>query len=184
VAAGDALQEVWSRGQQGVGGAVHRVSQRLPFPLPGVDSGNGGKSINRYLYDYCQRHGITFTRSRPCRKNDSRHVEQRNWTVVRRPVGYDRYSSRAALEQLGRVYQNVRLYTSSFQPAIKLKHKTRVGARVHKVYHEVRTPYRRLRGDHLPLGNTFHRGNTGWPPMGSRCPLPRSSTRNLVLPAM
>jgi hypothetical protein len=137
-------QEVWGKGQQRVGGAVHRVSERLPFPLLGLDSDNGGEFINQHLYDYCRRHGITFTRSRPYKKNDSAHVEQKNWTVIRRLVGYDRYSSKAAHEQLGRVYQNVRLYTNFFQPAMKLKHKTRVGAKVHKVYHEARTPYRRL----------------------------------------
>ena len=137
-------QEVWGKGQQRVGGAVHRVSQRLPFPLLGLDSDNGGEFINHHLYDYCQRHGITFTRSRPYKKNDSAHVEQKNWTVVRRLIGYDRYSSKAAFEQLGRVYQHLRLYTNFFQPTMKLKHKTRQGAKVHKVYDEARTPYRRL----------------------------------------
>jgi hypothetical protein len=137
-------QEVWGKGQQRVGGAVHRVSQRLPFPLLGLDSDNGGEFINQHLYDYCQRHGITFTRSRPYKKNDSAHVEQKNWTVVRRLVGYDRYSCTAAMEQLGRVYQHLRLYTNFFQPTMKLKHKTRQGAKVHKVYDDARTPYRRL----------------------------------------
>jgi hypothetical protein len=137
-------QEVWGKSQQRVGGAVHQVSRRLPFPLLGLDSDNGGEFINQHLYDYCQRHGITFTRSRPYKKNDSAHVEQKNWTVVGRLVGYDRYSTKAAFEQLGRVYQHLRLYTNFFQPTMKLKHKTRVGAKVHKVYDDARTPYRRL----------------------------------------
>jgi len=67
-----------------------------------------------------------------------------NWSVVRRLVGYDRYSSRAALEQLSRVYGLVRLYGNFFQPVMKLKHKSRQGAKVRKVYDEARTPYRRL----------------------------------------
>ena len=137
-------QGVWGKGQERVGGAVHRVSQRLPFPLLGLDSDNGSEFINHHLYDYCQRHGITFTRSRPYKKNDSCHVEQKNWTVVRRLVGYDRYNSKAAFEQLGRVYQHLRLYINFFQPTMKLKHKTRQGARVHKLYDDARTPYRRL----------------------------------------
>ena len=86
---------VWGKGQERVGGAVHRVRQRLPFSLLGLDSDNGSEFINQHLYNYCQRHGITFTRSRSYKKNDSCHVERKNWSVVRRLVGYDRYNSRA-----------------------------------------------------------------------------------------
>jgi hypothetical protein len=64
--------------------------------------------------------------------------------VVRRVVGYDRYTSKAALEQLGRVYSYLRLYVNFFQPVMKLKHKSREGAKVRKVYDEARTPYQRL----------------------------------------
>jgi hypothetical protein len=71
-------------------------------------------------------------------------VEQKNWSVVRRLVGYDRYSSREALEQLNRLYQLVRLYTNFFQPVMQLQHKTRHGARVHKVYDQATTPYQRV----------------------------------------
>ena len=71
-------------------------------------------------------------------------MEQKNWSVVRRLVGYDRYVSKAALEQLNRLYRRVRLYVNFFQPVMKLIHKTRHGARVHKVYDTASTPYRRL----------------------------------------
>jgi hypothetical protein len=137
---------VWGKGQDRVGSAVHHLSQRLPFPLLGLDSDNGGEFINQHLYEYCQRHRITFTRSRPYKKNDSAHVEQKNWSVVRRLVGYDRYSSKAALEKLNHLYSLVRLYGNFFQPVMKLKHKTRHGAKVHKVYDTARTPYQRLLG--------------------------------------
>ena len=96
------------------------------------------------LLAYCQRKEITFTRSRPYKKNDSAHVEQKNWSVVRRLVGYDRYSSKEALAQLNRLYQLVRLYTNFFQPVMQLQQKTRQGARVHKVYDQARTPYQRV----------------------------------------
>ncbi|MDP6348120.1 MAG: transposase, partial [Dehalococcoidia bacterium] len=109
-------QGVWGKGQERVGGAVHQIGQRLPFPFLGLDSDNGSEFINHHLYDYCQRKKITFTRSRPYKKNDSAHVEQKNWTVVRRLVGYDRYSSREALAQLNRVYELVRWYANFFQP--------------------------------------------------------------------
>ena len=135
---------VWGKGQNRVGGAVDLVRRRLPFPLLGLDSDNGGEFINQRLYDYCQRHGITFTRSRPYKKNDSCHVEQKNWSVVRRLVGYDRYSSRLAMETLNRVYDLVRLYVNFFQPVMKLVSKSRDGAKVHKVYDTARTPYQRL----------------------------------------
>lgn len=144
-------QEVWGKGQERVGGAVHHLRKRLPFPLRGLDSDNGSEFINHHLYAYCQRKGITFTRSRPYKKNDSAHVEQKNWSVVRRLVGYDRYTSRAALAQLGRVYQCLRLYTNFFQPVMKLVHKSRHGAKVRKMYDEARTPYQRLLGNGVLL---------------------------------
>jgi hypothetical protein len=135
---------VWGKGQERVGGAVHRIRQRLPFPLLGLDSDNGSEFINQHLYNYCRREGITFTRSRPYKKNDSCHVEQKNWSVVRRLVGYDRYNSRAALEAVNRIYNLTRLYVNFFQPVMKLMSKTRHGAKVHKVYETAQTPYQRL----------------------------------------
>lgn len=137
-------QAVWGKGQERVGSAVHAISQRLPFPFLGLDSDNGGEFINQHLYAYCQREGITFTRSRPYKKNDGAHVEQKNWAVVRRLVGYDRYASQAALTQLQRLYGLVRLYMNFFQPVLQLQSKTRHGARVHKVYDRAQTPYQRL----------------------------------------
>ncbi len=135
---------VWGKGQERVGGAVHQLRQRLPFPLLGLDSDNGSEFINQHLYRYCQREGITFTRSRSYKKNDSCHVEQKNWSVVRRLVGYDRYKSQAALEALNRVYNLTHLYVIFFQPVMKLVEKTRHGAKVHKVYDAAQTPYQRL----------------------------------------
>lgn len=137
-------QPVWGKGQERVGSAIHHVAQRLPAPLLGLDSDNGSEFINHHLYAYCQRHRITFTRSRPYKKNDSAFVEQKNWSVVRRLVGYDRYSSRTAFETLARLYGLLRWYSNFFQPVMKLQHKTRHGAKVHKVYDTATTPYQRL----------------------------------------
>jgi hypothetical protein len=120
------------------------VRRRLPFSLLGLDSDNGSEFINQYLYNYCRREGITFTRSRSYKKNDSCHVEQKNWSVVRRLVGYDRYSSHAALERLNMVYATLRHYVNFFQPTMKLISKTRKGAKVYKLYDTARTPYQRL----------------------------------------
>ena len=136
----------WGKGQVRVGGAIHQMQQRLPFALKGLDSDNGGEFINHYLYEYCRRNGIVFTRSRSYKKNDSCHVEQKNWSIVRRLIGYGRFSSRRALEILNRVYSLLRLYVNFFQPVMKLVYKTRNGAKVHKVYDVARTPYQRLLG--------------------------------------
>jgi len=135
---------VWGKGQDRVGGAVYDVRKRLPMPLLGLDSDNGSEFINQSLYDYCQRNHITFTRSRSYKKNDSCHVEQKNWSVVRRVIGYDRFTSKAALQALDTVYTLLRLYVNFFQPVLKLVGKSRHGAKVHKVYDTAQTPYQRL----------------------------------------
>jgi hypothetical protein len=135
---------VWGRTQDRVGGAVYDVRKRLPMSMLGLDSDNSSEFINKGLYDYCRRNHITFTRSRSYKKNDSCHVEQKNWTVVRRVIGYDRFSSRAAFEVLESVYTLLRLYVNFFQPVSKLVKKSRQGAKVHKVYDTAQTPYQRL----------------------------------------
>ena len=139
-----ACRGVLGKGQQRVGGAVHHIGQNLPFPLLGLDSDNGSEFINHHLFAYCQQKSITFTRARPYRKNDNAHIEQKNWSVVRRLVGYDRYQSQEALTQLNRLYPLVERYVNFFQPVMQLKEKHRQGARVRKVYDTPRTPYRRL----------------------------------------
>jgi hypothetical protein len=135
---------VWGKTQDRVGAAVHYVREHLPMPMLGLDSDNGSEFINRGLYDYCRRNQITFTRSRSYKKNDSCHIEQKNWCVVRRTVGYQRLSSKAAYEALADLYTVLRLYINFFQPVLKLVGKSRNGARVHKVYDEAQTPYQRL----------------------------------------
>ena len=135
---------VWGKGQERVRSAVHRVRRRLPFALLGVDSDNGSEFINQCFHRYCSQEKIIFTRSRSYKKNDSCHVEQKNGNVVRRLVGYDRYTSKPAYQCLERIYDLVRLYMNFFQPTMKLWSKTRHGAKVHKVYETAQTPYQRL----------------------------------------
>src|SRR5439155_23268288 len=95
------LQPLWGKGHYRVTAAVHEMRGRLPVLLRGVDSDNGSEFINRPLYYYCGREGITFTRSRAWKKNDSAHVEQKNGAVVRHLVGYDRLASKRAYAQTG-----------------------------------------------------------------------------------
>ena len=135
---------VWGKGQVRVKSAVHRIRRRLPFPLLGLDSDSGSEFLNFCFNRYCQEEKITFTISRPYKKNDSCYVEQKNGNIVRRIVGYDRYSSKMAYQSLERLYDIVRLYMNFFQPSMKLIRKTRHGAKVHKVYDIAQTPYQRL----------------------------------------
>jgi hypothetical protein len=123
---------------------IEKIRGKLPFPLLGLDSDNGSEFINEALFRYCQEQQITFTRSRPYRKNDSCFVEQKNYSVVRRAVGYQRFDSERQLRLLNELYEVLDLYTNFFQPSLKLKAKERQGARVKKQYHAARTPYQRL----------------------------------------
>jgi len=133
-----------NRGQKAVSKAIHVARQRFPFPMLGLDSDNGSEFINANLLRYCQQEHITFTRSRPYKKNDQAYVEQKNWTVVRQTVGYDRYEGPLALRQLQALYKVLRLYVNFFQPVMKLVSKERVGSRVRKKYDIAKTPYQRV----------------------------------------
>ncbi len=123
---------------------VEKIRAKLPFSLLGLDSDNGSEFINESLLNYCREHKITFTRSRPYRKNDSCFVEQKNYSVVRRAVGYQRFDTDAQLRLLNQLYESLDLYTNFFQPSMKLQSKERHGARVKKRYDKARTPYQRL----------------------------------------
>jgi hypothetical protein len=133
-----------NRGQQVVFAALVRARAQLPFPLVGIDSDNGGEFINAHLLRYCQAEQLTFTRSRPYKKNDQAYVEQKNWSIVRHLVGYGRYEGTAACEALERLYEVVRLYVNFFQPSMKVVSKERVGAKVKKRYDVATTPYQRV----------------------------------------
>jgi hypothetical protein len=135
---------VWGKGQAAAFDGLRLVRARLPFRLLGIDSDNGSEFLNDQLVRYCAAEQLTFTRSRPYWKNDQAHVEQKNWSVVRRLVGYDRLESEAALAQLNRLYQHLRLWTNHWQPTLKVLARERDGARVRKRYDQARTPYRRV----------------------------------------
>jgi hypothetical protein len=137
------LSGVRHKGEYATFEALCRLRTALPFPLLGVDSDNGGEFINRSLFRYCLQEGITFTRGRPYHKNDNCHIEQKNWSVVRRLVGYARFELHA-LPSLNRVYTVATDYVNFFQPVRKLLEKRREGARVHKRYDQAQTPYQRL----------------------------------------
>jgi transposase InsO family protein len=119
-------------------------AQRLPFGLQQLHTDNGSEFINDVLIPWCRREGISFSRGRPYRKNDQAWVEQRNWQSVRRNVGYDRYSSKAAYELLLKLYPLLCLQQNFFRPLRKLVSKERQGAKLTKHYDLPQTPYQRL----------------------------------------
>lgn len=124
--------------------AIDDIRAVLPFPLLGLDSDNGSEFINDHLLAYCAERQITFTRGRPYRKNDSAHVEQKNWAIVRQAVGYARYDTDAQLRILGELYGHLRLLTNFFSPQARLVSKTRQGAKVIRRYDKPATPYQRV----------------------------------------
>lgn len=135
---------VRNRAERWTFGALQRLRGRLPFPLLGLDSDNGSEFINHHLLRYCQEEQITFTRSRPYRKNDNCFVEQKNYTAVRQMVGYFRYDTQAERGLLNRIYDLHRLYFNHFLPQMKLKEKARTGSKVIRRYEDPKTPYQRL----------------------------------------
>jgi hypothetical protein len=135
---------VRNKAQKYVFEAIRLARRRLPFPLLGMDSDNGGEFINDELFRYCRDEHITFTRGRSGHKNDNAYVEQKNWSAVRRYVGDLRYDTPAQLALLNQLYEHLHLYLNFFIPVMKLKEKVRTGSKVKRVYDEPQTPYARV----------------------------------------
>ena len=132
------------REQRLLGKVMTALRMALPFPLLGFDTDNDSVFMSETIKAWCEEAQVTFTRSRPYRKNDQAHVEQKNRAIVRRMVGYRRYSGITAATELARLYRSMRLFVNFFQPSFKLMEKTRDGARVTKRYHAPLTPFQRV----------------------------------------
>lgn len=138
-------QAVLGKSQAYVVEALEQIRTRLPFELRGIDSDNGSEFINHHLRGYCETLGIQFTRGRPYKKDDNAHVEQKNWTHVRRLMGYLRYDTTKALVAMNELYRaDLRSFQNLFMPSVKLMSKTRVGSRLRRRYDQPRTPLDRL----------------------------------------
>jgi len=120
------------------------LGHQCPVPILGIDSDNDRAFINETLVDYCNENCIEFTRSRAYRKNDQAWIEQKNGAVVRRFVGYKRYSGVIEGQILAQLFQAIRLYVNYFQPSFKIRKKIRTGSKVKKVYYKPATPCQRL----------------------------------------
>lgn len=136
---------ILGKSQAEVRKAVDEIRQALPFDLRGLDTDNGSEFINLQLYTYCQGLGIQFTRGRPYKKDDNAHVEQKNWTHVRRLIGYARFDTPGAVVAMNALYrQELRLFQNLFLPSVKLARKQRVGSRLKRQYDRPQTPFERV----------------------------------------
>jgi transposase InsO family protein len=137
---------VLGRGEEAVQRALNAIAEELPFRLRGVDSDNGSEFINWHLKRWCEQKEIQLTRGRPYKKDDNAHIEQKNWTHVRKLLGWERYDTHEAIEAINNLYrQELRLWLNLFLPSVKLLKKVRVGSKVWRLYDGPRTPFERVR---------------------------------------
>jgi hypothetical protein len=136
---------VMGKSQVHVHAALKEIRTALPFALKGIDSDNGSEFINHHLAGYCRAESIQFTRGRPYKKDDNAHIEQKNWTHVRKLLGWERYDSEHVLVAINSLYAGeLRLLQNLFQPSVKLREKKRVGSRLVRRYDAPRTPLDRV----------------------------------------
>lgn len=125
--------------------ALDEIRAGLPFRLLGLDSDNGSEFINWHLKRWCDREQIQMTRGRPYKKDDNAHIEQKNWTHVRKLLGWERYDCEAAVQAMNAVYrQELRLWMNLYLPSVKLVKKTRVGCKLRRIYSPAQTPLERV----------------------------------------
>jgi hypothetical protein len=138
-------EAVFGKAQERILAGMEAIEGRFPIPVRGIDSDNGSEFINRQLYEHCLSKNIIFTRSRPYKKNDNAHIEQKNYTTVRQVLGYQRFDTEAILELMQKLYRGpLRLYMNFFQPSVKCAEKKRIGSRIKKTYDIAQTPYERM----------------------------------------
>lgn len=140
------LGATWNKGQESVIRSLELILKRFPFPLKGIDTDNGSEFLNAHLQRYWKNHPDrpVITRSRPYRKNDNAHVEQKNRTLVRELIGYDRLDNPQCVELLEEVYEVWCLQNNHFIPRMKLHKKYRSASRIVKEYTAPKTPYQRV----------------------------------------
>lgn len=136
------------KAQKRIMDALDNIKNRLPFALLAIDPDNGSEFINWQLFNYCMAREVEFTRGRPYQKNDNAHVEQKNWTHVRKVFGYKRRETEYELNIMNDLYENeLRLYKNFFMPNVKLIDKKRTGKhgeKIKKIYDRAKTPYQRV----------------------------------------
>lgn len=141
------VRAMWGRGQAGTLAALEDLEAHLPFALLGLDSDNGGEFLNYHVMRWLQQRPrpVFMTRSRPYKKDDNAHVEQKNWTHVRQWFGYERHDNPAVVGLINALakgpYGQLLNY---FHASLKLESKEREGGRVRRVYRKAQTPLARV----------------------------------------
>ena len=138
---------IWGKGEMATKEQMDKIRKRLPFVMKGLDPDNGGEFINWQLHRYCKKHNISLTRAREYHPNDSAHVEQKNYTAIRKLIGYGRLDKKVQQKLFNDLYENEwRLFLNFFQPTMKLKKKIKnlETGKSKKIYYKAKTPYQRL----------------------------------------
>jgi hypothetical protein len=123
---------------------LERIRRRLPFALREIHPDNDSGFLNERVLAWCKERNIQVSRSRALKKNDNCWVEQKNFTHVRKLVGYHRLSGQRQQTLLGRLYEFFCDWRNFFLPVMRLESKLREGSKVRRRYDQARTPYQRL----------------------------------------
>jgi len=127
--------------------ALQDVEASLPFSLLGLDSDNGGEFINHHVLKWLQKRPkpVFMTRSRPYKKDDNAHVEQKNWTHVRQSFGYERHDNPEVVEPINELVKGAYgQLLNYFHASLKLDHKERKEGKVRRIYGAAQTPLSRV----------------------------------------
>ncbi len=140
---------IWNKGAYGVGIAIDDIEAKLPFEISGFDCDNGSEFLNYHLIrkfaERPQEKSIQFTRSRPYKKNDNAHVEQKNWTHVRQLFGYYRFDKERLVAMMNDLYRNEwSQYQNHFIPTMKCIKKVKVNSKYQRKFDIPKTPYQRV----------------------------------------
>jgi len=125
--------------------ALKNIISRMPFNIISINSDNGSEFINWELLRFCKNNNIQFSRTRPYKKDDNAYIEQKNWTNVRKIIGFDRYEGEKAKKNINELYRNeLRLFLNLFMPSVKRIEIKQQGSRYRRVYDSPKTPLIRL----------------------------------------
>jgi hypothetical protein len=139
-------QAIAVRSQRATKEGLSQMQPRFPFRILELHPDNDSALVNDLLWDWTQQERIRLSRSRPYKKNDNAWVEQKNWTHVRKVVGYRRFDTTSELRVLNEIYATLRLYKNFCLPTMRLKSKARVEGRIKRIYEKPCTPYERVMG--------------------------------------
>ena len=141
------VRPIWGRGQVGTLAALKDIEASLPFELLGLDSDNGGEFLNHHVLHWLQKRPrpVFMTRSRPYKKDDNAHVEQKNWTHVRQCFGYERYDNPELIEPMNALLKGpYRQLLNYFHASLKLERTQRQDGKVRRLYGPAQTPWARV----------------------------------------